>query len=170
MARVIAETRARAVLDAARAQGLMIATAESCTGGMVAAALTDIPGSSDVFERGYVTYSNGAKTDLLGVPERLIAEHGAVSAPVARAMADGARARAGVALAVAITGVAGPGGSEAKPEGLVFLAVAGPGGVTDLRRDFGPIGRAAIRQASAEAALDLLLQSLSASPLRSGAP
>jgi nicotinamide-nucleotide amidase len=167
---VIAETRARAVLDLARASGVMIATAESCTGGLVSAALTDIPGSSDVFERGYVTYSNAAKTDLLGVPEPLIAAHGAVSAPVARAMAEGARTRAGVAHAVSITGVAGPGGSAAKPEGLVFFAVAGPGGTTDLRRDFGPIGREAIRQASVETALDLLAQSLSASPLRSGAP
>lgn len=160
---MIAEARARTVLDAARARGVTIATAESCTGGMVSAALTDIPGSSDVFDRGYVTYSNAAKVELLGVPEALIAEHGAVSEPVARAMAEGAQTRAGVGLAVAITGVAGPGGSAAKPEGLVFFAASGPDGVRALRRDFGAIGRAAIRQASVETALDLLAQSLSAS-------
>lgn len=158
------------IIELGTQHGAMIATAESCTGGMVAVALTDVAGSSAVVERGFVTYSNAAKTELLGVPAPLIAGHGAVSAPVARAMAEGARTRAGVAVAVSITGVAGPGGTEAKPEGLVFFAVAGPGGTTGLRRAFGPIGRAAIRQASVETALDLLAQSLSASPLRSGAP
>lgn len=167
---MIAEARARSVLDAARTRGLTIATAESCTGGMVSAALTDIPGSSDVFERGYVTYSNRAKVETIGVPQALLDAHGAVSAPVARAMAEGARARSGAGLAVAITGVAGPGGSAAKPEGLVHFAVAGPEGLREERRDFGAIGRAAIRQASVETALDLLNQSLSASPLRSDGP
>lgn len=161
---MIAEPLARAVLAAARARGWRVATAESCTGGMVAAALTDIAGSSDVFERGFVTYSNRAKTELLGVAPDLIAAHGAVSEPVARAMAAGARARSAADLAVAITGVAGPGASEAKPEGLVWFALAGPAGVTALRRDFGPIGRAAIRQASAETALAMLRDAAEAPP------
>ena len=159
---MIAEARARAVLAAARARGWRIATAESCTGGLVSAALTDIPGSSDVLDRGFVSYSYPAKTAMLDVPEAMLAAHGAVSEPVARAMADGARRQAGVDLAVAITGVAGPGGSEAKPEGLVWFAVAGPGGVAAERRDFGPLGRAAVRRRSVETALDLLLQALEA--------
>ncbi len=159
---MIAETRARALLDAARARGLMIATAESCTGGLVAAALTDIPGASDVFDRGFLTYSYAAKTEMLGVDEAMLAEHGAVSEPVARAMAAGARARSRAGLALAITGVAGPGGSEAKPEGLVWFAVASDAGVRTLRRDFGPLGRAIVRQRSVETALDLGLGALAA--------
>src|SRR5215472_4255803 len=108
------------VLDACRIHGLKVATAESCTGGLVAGALTAIPGSSDVLDRGFVTYSNAAKTALVGVPEALIAEHGAVSQAVARAMAEGGMAAAGVGAAVAITGIAGPGGGTAdKPVGLV---------------------------------------------------
>jgi nicotinamide-nucleotide amidase len=160
---VIAEARARAVLAGARAAGVRVATAESCTGGMVSAALTDIPGSSDVFDRGFVTYSNAAKIALLDVPEALIAAHGAVSEEVARAMAAGALARSDAALAVAVTGVAGPGGTAAKPEGLVWFAVAGPDGLRVERRDFGPRGRAAIRLASVETALDLLAQALARS-------
>src|SRR5579859_645072 len=113
---------ATAVLDACRAKRLRLATAESCTGGMVAAALTDIAGSSDVVERGFVTYSNEAKTELLGVPSEMIAAHGAVSAQVATAMVQGALARAPVELAVSITGIAGPGGAtKGKPVGLVYF-------------------------------------------------
>ena len=117
--------------DALRAQGLRLATAESCTGGMIAAACTAIAGSSDWFERGFVTYSNDAKTEMLGVPAALIATHGAVSAEVARAMAEGALAHSHAGLAVAVTGVAGPGGgSKDKPVGTVWLAFARTGLVT----------------------------------------
>jgi nicotinamide-nucleotide amidase len=161
---MISEARARAVLAAARARGLTLATAESCTGGLIGAALTDVPGASDVFDRGYVAYSNAAKTAALGVPEALIAAHGAVSEPVARAMAEGARAASGAGLALAVTGVAGPGGSAAKPEGLVWFAVAGPDGVVAAERRFGAIGRAAVRQRSVETALDLALQALARAP------
>ena len=114
------------LLADARAFGVMIATAESCTGGMVAARLTDTPGSSDVFERGFVTYSNAAKTQMLDVPADLIAEHGAVSEDVAHAMAAGALRHSNANLAVSITGVAGPGGSERKPEGMVCFGIATP--------------------------------------------
>lgn len=148
-----------AVLEACKAAGLMVATAESCTGGMVCAALTDVPGSSAVVERGFVTYSNAAKTQMLGVDAALIATHGAVSEPVARAMAEGALRNSTADLAVAVTGVAGPGASEAKPEGLVFFALARRGRQTVVeRRDFGPLGRARVRAESVAVALDLLLQ------------
>jgi nicotinamide-nucleotide amidase len=157
---MIAEARARAVLAAARARGWRIATAESCTGGLVGAALTDVPGSSDVFDRGFVSYSYPAKIAMLGVPQELLAEHGAVSEPVARAMAEGALRGSSAQLAVAITGVAGPGGSEEKPEGLVWFAVATDAGVETARRDFGPRGRATVRRLSVETALDLALQAL----------
>src|SRR5947209_13023377 len=117
--------KAEAVLAACRTAGWMLATAESCTGGMIAAALTDIAGSSDVVERGFVTYSNAAKTALLGVPEALIAAHGAVSAETAEAMVRGALAQAPVDLAVSVTGIAGPGGATpGKPVGLVHLGIA----------------------------------------------
>ncbi|MCB1404215.1 MAG: CinA family protein, partial [Rhodobacteraceae bacterium] len=125
---------AREILEAARARGWRIATAESCTGGLVSAALTDIPGSSDVFDRGFVTYSYPAKTAMLGVPQAMLAAEGAVSAPVARAMAEGALAASDAQLVVAVTGVAGPGASEAKPEGLVWFATAGPRGARTMRR------------------------------------
>ena len=157
---MIAERRARAVLQAARARGWMLAAAESCTGGLVSAALTDVAGSSDVFDRGFVVYSYPAKTALLGVPETMLAEHGAVSEPVARAMASGALTASRAQAAIAVTGVAGPGASDAKPEGLVWFAVASPSGVRSERRDFGPMGRQAVRQAAVETALDLLLQAL----------
>ncbi len=157
---MISEARARAVLEAARRRGWMVAAAESCTGGMVSAALTDIPGSSDVLDRGFVTYSYPSKTALLGVPETMLADHGAVSEPVARAMATGALAGSRADLAVAITGVAGPGGSEEKPEGLVWFAVATRAGVRAEKREFGPLGRAAVRQRSVETALDLMLQEM----------
>ncbi|HEU0223100.1 MAG TPA: CinA family protein [Paracoccaceae bacterium] len=149
------------VLDACRSRGLMLATAESCTGGLVAAAITSVPGSSDVFERGLVTYSYPSKTALLGVPEAMLREHGAVSEPVARAMAEGALTRSLADITVAVTGVAGPGGSEAKPEGLVHFACAMKGKPTrHLRKDFGPIGRTQVRERSAETALELLLETL----------
>jgi nicotinamide-nucleotide amidase len=138
----------------------MLAAAESCTGGLVSAALTDIAGSSDVFDRGFVVYSYPAKTALLGVPQAMLAEHGAVSEPVARAMASGALTASRAQAAIAVTGVAGPGASDAKPEGLVWFAVASPSGVRSERRDFGPMGRQAVRQAAVETALDLLLQAL----------
>lgn len=149
------------VLAACRARGIMLATAESCTGGMVSAALTAIPGSSDVVDRGFVTYSNAAKTAMLGVPDALIAAHGAVSEEVARAMAEGALARSDAGVAVAITGVAGPGGSEAKPEGLVHFACARAGAATLLERvAFGPLGREHVREESVRAALGLVLRAL----------
>ncbi|WP_118132606.1 CinA family protein [Oceanicella sp. SM1341] len=152
-----------AVLEACRARGLMLATAESCTGGLVSGALTAVPGSSDVVDRGFVTYSYPAKTDMLGVSEALLAEHGAVSGPVARAMAEGALARSRAGIAVAITGVAGPGASEAKPEGLVWFACAREGAETrTLECRFGAIGRDAVRAASVEQALRLVLETLGA--------
>lgn len=150
------EALAREVLAAARARGWRIVTAESCTGGLVAGALTDIAGSSDVFDRGFVAYSYPAKTAMLGVSEALLADHGAVSEAVARAMAEGARAASGADLAVAVTGVAGPGASEAKPEGLVWFATADPAGTEARRRDFGPVGRAEVRARSVRTALELL--------------
>jgi nicotinamide-nucleotide amidase len=150
---------ARAVLAEASHAGLTIATAESCTGGLVAAALTAIPGSSDVLDRGFVTYSNAAKIAMLGVPERLIAAHGAVSAEVAAAMAEGALRASGAGLAVSITGIAGPsGGSKEKPVGLVhFAVVARDGRVNRVERRFeAGLGRAGIRRAATREALMLL--------------
>lgn len=157
---MIAETHARALLDAARARGLRIATAESCTGGLVAAALTDIAGSSDVFDRGFVTYSYPAKVAMLGVPQTMLTEHGAVSEPVARAMAEGALAASDADVTVAITGVAGPGASDAKPEGLVWFAVATRDGCRAEHRDFGPLGRARVRARSVETALKLATRAI----------
>lgn len=149
------------LLDLARAAGATIATAESCTGGLVAGAITEVPGSSDVFDRGFVTYSNAAKTQMLGVSPALIAAHGAVSEEVARAMADGALARSDATLAVSISGIAGPGGSEHKPEGRVCFALAGDGRETISETvEFGAIGRRAVRQASVERALSLLTGAL----------
>ncbi|MHA1528344.1 MAG: CinA family protein [Alphaproteobacteria bacterium] len=147
------------VLRACAARGWMLATAESCTGGMVAAALTDIAGSSSVFERGFVTYSNEAKTESLGVPVALIEAHGAVSEAVARAMAAGALASGRADLAVSVTGIAGPGGgSEGKPEGMVHFACARRGGATThARLEFGALGRARVRTAAVKQALEMLL-------------
>lgn len=156
---------AAAVLQAARAAGVMIATAESCTGGMVAAALTDIAGSSDVVDRGFVTYSNAAKAQMLGVKADTLAAHGAVSEPVAREMADGALARSQAGLAVAITGIAGPGGSEHKPEGRVCFGLARAGHPTFTETvDFGALGRAEVRAASRDHALTLLQAALAGDP------
>ena len=142
-------------------RGWMLATAESCTGGMIAAACTDLAGSSQWFERGFVTYSNAAKTELLGVPAALIAQHGAVSEPVARAMAEGAVAHAHAQVAVAVTGVAGPtGGSADKPVGTVWFGLAVPGQVITERCLF-PGDRAAVRAATVQHGLQRLLQLLS---------
>lgn len=153
---------AAALLERCRRAGITLATAESCTGGLIAATLTEIAGSSDVVDRGYVTYSNAAKSDLLGVDAQLIARHGAVSEPVARAMAEGALARAGTGRAVAVTGVAGPGGGSAeKPVGLVHFAVAVKGGETrHVAERFGDRGRSAVRLATVERALALLAATL----------
>ena len=159
-----AETLARRLIEAARARGWKLVTAESCTGGLVAAAITEIPGSSDTFDRGFVTYSYPAKVAMLGVPQVVLTEHGAVSEPVARAMAEGALAASDAELAVAVTGVAGPGQSEAKPEGLVWFATATADETRAERRDFGPLGRARVRAKSVETALELAFQALARTP------
>lgn len=156
------QDEAARLLDVLRARGLRLATAESCTGGLVAALLTEIAGSSDVLERGFVTYSNASKQESLGVPERLIEQHGAVSEAVARAMAEGALAHSRADVAVSVTGFAGPGGGSAtKPVGLVHLAVARRDAPT-LHQDcrFGAVGRDEVRRRSVEAALALLRRAL----------
>jgi nicotinamide-nucleotide amidase len=153
---------ARERLHELRIRAQTLATAESCTGGLVAGLLTEIPGSSDVLERGFVTYSNAAKTEVLGVPAALIATHGAVSEPVARAMAEGAIRQSRADLAVSITGVAGPGGGTAdKPVGLVHFAVARRDGRTiATHHRFGDVGRCQVRLLSVEAALLLVRSSI----------
>ena len=161
---MIAEARARALIAALSARGWRIATAESCTGGLVAAALTDVAGSSEVFDRGFVSYSYPSKVAMLGVPQLLLTEHGAVSEPVARAMAEGALAASEADVAVAVTGVAGPGASGLKPEGLVWFATATAAGVRTERRDFGAPGRAVVRLRSVETALELALQAVARRP------
>jgi nicotinamide-nucleotide amidase len=142
-----------------RARGWKLVTAESCTGGLIAAACTEVAGSSDWFERGFVTYSNEAKTELLGVGTQLIAAHGAVSAEVARAMAEGALARSHAQLSVAVTGIAGPGGATpGKPVGTVWIAVAGAGAPTQAERLQLGGDRAAVREQTVAQALHLLVQ------------
>ena len=149
------------VLDRAKARGVMIATAESCTGGLIAGCLTEIAGSSAVVERGFVTYSNEAKTEMLGVPAETIAAVGAVSEEVARAMAEGALAHSPAGLTVAVTGVAGPGGGSAeKPVGLVHFGCAMAGGETVHRREIFPGDRSAVREATVRTALEMLLARL----------
>lgn len=149
------------VLKAARYWGVKIATAESCTGGLIAAALTEVAGASDVFERGFVTYSNAAKVEMLGVSADLIAAHGAVSEPVARAMAEGALAHARATLAVAVTGIAGPGGSDVKPEGRVCFGLAQAGRPTMVETvEFGAQGRAKVRAAAVVHGLALMRRAL----------
>lgn len=146
------------VVASASARGWTVSTAESCTGGLVAGALTAVAGSSAVVDRGFVTYSNLAKSEMLGVPAETIEANGAVSEPVARAMAAGARVMAGVDLAVSITGIAGPGGGSAeKPVGLVHFGCAGPDGVVHEVRQLGDIGREEVRLESVRVALGLLL-------------
>lgn len=145
----------------AKERHLRIATAESCTGGLVSAALTDVPGASEIFDRGFVTYSNAAKQALLGVPQRTIETHGAVSAETAIAMAQGALDHSLAELSVSITGIAGPGGgSTQKPVGLVHFACARRGGgVRHVERRFGPLSRREIREAAVLQALEMLIES-----------
>jgi nicotinamide-nucleotide amidase len=152
---------AEALLAACRARGIMLATAESCTGGLIAAALTAIAGSSDVVDRGFVTYSNEAKTDMLGVPSETIAAFGAVSEPVAGLMASGAMARSRAGIAVAVTGVAGPGGGSAeKPVGLVWFGLATRGGATRNEHRIFPGDRTAIRAATVAHAFAMIRDAL----------
>lgn len=156
---------AERLLSAATQARVTIATAESCTGGMIAAAITDIAGSSAVFDRGFVTYSNAAKQAMLGVRPETLDLHGAVSEEVAREMAEGALARSDAGLAVAVTGIAGPGGSGFKPEGRVCFALARTGQPTLVETvEFGAIGRANVRRATVDRALGLMLQALGAAP------
>ena len=153
------------LVQGARAQGLTVAVAESCTGGMIAAALTDAPGASRVFDRGFVTYSNAAKQALLGVQAGTLAAHGAVSEPVAREMAAGALAASTADLVLSVTGIAGPGGSELKPEGRVCFALARRGGpVHSETVEFGPLGRDGVRRASVAHALRRLAEAAGAAP------
>ncbi|MBD3763360.1 MAG: CinA family protein [Rhodobacterales bacterium] len=145
----------------ARAAGARIATAESCTGGLIAGAITDVPGSSHVFDRGFVTYSNAAKQDMLGVAAHSLVTQGAVSETVAREMAEGALRGSLATLAVAVTGIAGPGGSDHKPEGRVCFALAAEGRATQAQTvEFGALGRARVRGASVAHALALLTAAL----------
>jgi nicotinamide-nucleotide amidase len=156
---------AAALLEACRRAGVKLATAESCTGGLIAATLTAIAGSSDVVERGFVTYSNEAKAEILGVPASLIQQHGAVSEPVARAMAEGALARAHADIAVSVTGIAGPGGATpTKPVGLVHLACTRRGGATLHERHVLPGDRDAVRRRSVEIAFALVRHQLETPP------
>lgn len=150
--------RAADLLTHLRQRNLMVATAESCTGGLIAAALTEVAGSSAVVDRGFVTYSNDAKMRMIGVDARLIEEHGAVSREVAIAMAEGALAHSAAQVTVAVTGVAGPGGgTAAKPVGLVHIAAAREGAPTRHREcRFGDIGRGTVRKATVEAAFEML--------------
>jgi nicotinamide-nucleotide amidase len=157
----MAGVSAAEILAKARYWGRKIATAESCTGGLVAAALTEVAGSSDVFERGFVTYSNAAKIELLGVSPEILAAQGAVSEAVAREMAEGALARSAADLAVSVTGIAGPGGSEFKPEGRVCFGLARRGRPTSTETvEFGALGRAKVRKVATAHALALLARAL----------
>lgn len=156
------EARAQALVQLYRGLGVTLVTAESCTGGLVAALLTEVPGSSACVERGFVTYSNAAKSEEIGVPAELIDRHGAVSREVAQAMAEGALAHSAADVAVAITGIAGPdGGSAEKPVGLVHFGCATrTGGTRTLERRFGDLGRSGVRRAAVETALDLLTEAV----------
>jgi len=152
---------AKEIITTLASRKMTMATAESCTAGLLSGAITDIPGASAVFYGGFITYSNAAKSRMIGVPARMIEDHGAVSAQVARAMADGARNTARTDIAVSVTGIAGPdGGSQRKPVGLVYFAVATKDGTDVLEKRFGDIGREAIRKASVEAALEMVLETL----------
>ena len=148
---------AHQVIEAARAAGLKLVTAESCTGGMLATALTDISGASAVFDRGFITYSYASKPEILGVDPEKVATHGAVSAEVVSQMASGALAHSDADIAIAITGIAGPVEGGDKPEGRVWFAIATAETVEPMAREFGAIGRAKVREASVEQALCLLL-------------
>ncbi|MDD9921716.1 MAG: CinA family protein [Boseongicola sp.] len=155
-------TAAEQLLNMARTKGFMVATAESCTGGMVSAALTDIPGSSDVVDRGFVTYTNEAKMEMLGVRPETLDAYGAVSEETAREMAEGALKNSRADLAVSITGIAGPGGSDFKPEGRVCFGVAMADKGTETETvEFGAIGRSKVRANSVQHALKMLISALS---------
>ena len=149
------------ILELAKSQGLMITTAESCTGGLIAAALTEIAGSSAVFERGFVTYTNAAKHEMLGVLDQTLTKHGAVSEEVAAEMARGALAHSNAQLAVSVTGIAGPGGSDFKPEGRVCFGLATPTNAGTQTVEFGALGRANVRHAARDHALEMILSALS---------
>lgn len=151
---------AEALLNAARAVGVTITTAESCTGGLVAGAITTPPGASDIFREGFVTYSNAAKIRALGVSAATLDAYGAVSQEVAREMAIGARERAEADIAVSITGIAGPGGSDFKPEGRVCFGLSTVEGTQAETVDFGALGRDAVRQHAVDHALGLLLKAI----------
>ncbi|MEZ5816587.1 MAG: CinA family protein [Hyphomicrobiaceae bacterium] len=158
--------QAEGLLAAMRSKKLLVATAESCTGGLIAGLLTEIPGSSDVVDRGFVTYSNDAKTEMIGVRVELIADHGAVSREVALAMAEGALVHSSADVSVAVTGVAGPGGgTDAKPVGLVHIA-AGRIGAEPIHMEcrFGPLSRSEIRLKTVAAALDLATRAMELAP------
>ena len=153
-------SRARNIVEQASAAGIVIATAESCTGGMISAEITDVAGSSRVLDRGFVTYSNAAKMDMLGVFAETLDTHGAVSEQVAAEMAAGALKHSNATLTVSVTGIAGPGGSDFKPEGRVCFVIATKDCVETQQVDFGPLGRAGVRSATVSHALELLLQKL----------
>ncbi len=153
-------SRARDIVEQASAAGIVIATAESCTGGMISAEITDVAGSSRVLDRGFVTYSNAAKMDMLGVFAETLDTHGAVSEQVAAEMAAGALKHSNATLTVSVTGIAGPGGSDFKPEGRVCFGIATKDCVETQKVDFGPLGRAGVRSATVSHALELLLQKL----------
>lgn len=152
--------RAEHLFKVATEAGVTVACAESCTGGLLAGAITDVPGASAMFDRGFVTYTNAAKREMLGVAPGTLEAFGAVSEQVAREMAQGALARSHATMAVAVTGIAGPGGSDHKPEGRVCFAVACAINCVTRTDDFGPIGRANVRAASVQRALQLLIEAV----------
>ena len=151
---------AKDIVERASAAGIVIATAESCTGGMISAAITAIAGSSHVLDRGFVTYSNAAKMDMLGVSAETLDTQGAVSEQVAAEMAAGALKHSNATLSVSVTGIAGPGGSDFKPEGRVCFGMATNDGVETQQIDFGALGRTGVREATVAHALELLLEKL----------
>lgn len=152
--------KAQQLLDLAKAKGVMIATAESCTAGLIAGAITEVAGSSAIFDRGFVTYTNAAKVEMLGVLPATLDSFGAVSEQVAGEMAQGALAKSKAQVAVSVTGIAGPGGSEFKPEGRVCFGIATSQGCSTQTIEFGAIGRAQVRAATVDHALDLLIHTV----------
>ncbi len=153
-------TVASSIVSRAASLGLKITAAESCTGGMICAAITDVPGSSAVFERGFITYSNRAKTEMLGVTTETLDAHGAVSEPVATQMAAGAAKAASADVAISVSGIAGPGGSDHKPEGRVCFGLHKNGATRTETIEFGPLGRSEVRKAATDHALALILRAL----------
>ncbi len=158
--------QAASLLIRAKARGVMVATAESCTGGLISAAITEVPGSSAIFDRGFVTYTNAAKVQMLGVKQATLDAHGAVSQETAAEMAAGALAASTAQVAVAVTGIAGPGGSDHKPEGLVCFGLATADRTRTQAYEFGAIGRHNVRMATVAHALDLLLLALDQFPVK----